>query len=74
MLTESPCEADALPHVPVGRAKAATALEIWKAVNCWSDLGIRHALTNLSDRRVINRDREPIPGGFRWVYWRSRQQ
>lgn len=62
---------DVIPHVPVGRANAKTSRDIWKAVGCWSPVGVRHALNELVETRAVASERDPIPSGFRWVFWKE---
>jgi len=63
--------ADLIHHVPVNYSEAKTAREIWQDFGMYSDSYIANELGKLVDLGLIQRDRQIIPTGFQWRYWRE---
>lgn len=57
--------------VPVGAENALPSRDIWKIVDCWAENTIASRLAHFADLGSIKSRKEPIPSGFKYVYWRE---
>jgi hypothetical protein len=52
-------------------AKPRCSREIWKRIDCWSPTTVNNACRTLAATGRVHESSEPLPKGFRRVYWRA---
>lgn len=59
--------------VPVGEANAMTARQIWREVDCWSEIGVRNQLAVLANEDRVKREKQNLSAvsQFQWLYWKE---